>query len=108
MITCISNQNNPLERFKPFTLVINYSSWKRKKTPKPGTAGYDPNDTNNKNIPKYNSSTDRRDSSELPATENLNDQTTEGKTAVTTPDTPKTNLGNGKYKDPENEKLITP
>lgn len=80
-----------------------------RKTPKPGSPDYNPENTKDLNIPKYNSSTDRRDSTELPATENLNDELTEeNEQKPVAPKSPKTNLGNGSDKDPESEKLITP
>ena len=47
---------------------------KNRETPKPGSKEYDVNKTEDLTTPKYHSSTDRRSSHELPATENLNDQ----------------------------------
>lgn len=60
-------------------------------------------------VPKYHSSSDQRDSHELPAAENLNDQVTDqSNPSKSHPSAPKTDLGNGKTKDKEDEKLITP
>lgn len=81
---------------------------KNQKIPKPGSSEYKVEKTETLNIPKYNSSTDHRNSEELPATENLNDQTTNTKTD---PDQmpPKPNMGNKRADDEdEREKLITP
>lgn len=60
-------------------------------------------------VPKYHSSSDQRESHELPAAENLNDQVTDqSNPSKSHPTAPKTNLGNGKTTDKEDEKLITP
>lgn len=80
---------------------------KNQTTPKPGTAGYNPESPKDLNMPKYHSISDRRDSKELPGTENLNDQVNEEQDQPL-PKSPKTNLGNNKNKDPESEKLISP
>lgn len=62
-----------------------------------------------KTIPEYHSSSDQRESAELPATENLNDQVTDQVDPEKShPKAPKTNLGNGKTIDKDDEKLITP
>lgn len=44
------------------------------KTPKPASEEYDVENPQNLNVPKFNSSTDKRESSEKPAVENMNDQ----------------------------------
>jgi len=46
---------------------------KNRSTPKPGSAAYNPQEPQHLNIPEYHSSTDNRNSYELPAIENLND-----------------------------------
>lgn len=62
-----------------------------------------------KTIPEFHSSSDQRESHELPAAENLNDQVTDqSNPSNSQPVAPKTNLGNGKTTDKEDEKLITP
>ncbi|ACU04606.1 MULTISPECIES: hypothetical protein [Pedobacter] len=64
-------------------------------TPKPGSKQYDVEKTENLTKPKYHSSTDRRSSQELPATENLNDQPENNSDEkIKDTDVPKTNLGN--------------
>lgn len=62
-----------------------------------------------KTVPKFHSSSDQRESHELPAEENLNDQVTDQSNPSKSNSTAlKTNLGNGKKTDKEDEKLITP
>ncbi|WP_316811669.1 hypothetical protein [Pedobacter heparinus] len=79
-------------------------------TPKPGSKEYDIEKTEDLTTPKYHSSTDRRSSHELPATENLNDQPEiKSDKRIKGEDVPKTNLGNKRSDDEEQqEKLITP
>lgn len=68
---------------------------KNRETPKPGSEKYDVNKTEDLTTPKYHSSTDRRNSYELPATENLNDQPENiPDEKITENDIPITNLGN--------------
>lgn len=79
-------------------------------TPKPHSKKYNVEKTEDLNTPEYHSSTDRRRSHELPATENLNDQPkNKPNKKIQHEDLPKTNLGN-KRKDNEKqrEKIITP
>lgn len=83
---------------------------KNNKTSKPGSKEYNVEKTEDLNNPKYHSSTDRRNSEELPATENLNDQPEDAtqKTAKEQ-DLPKTDLGNKEHGDEkQREKIITP
>ena len=47
---------------------------KNRSTPKPGSVAYNPEKPQYLNIPEYHSSTDNRNSFELPAIENLNDE----------------------------------
>nr|WP_068890324.1 hypothetical protein [Pedobacter panaciterrae] len=83
---------------------------KNQKTPKPGSRQYDPRKTEALNTPKYHSSSDRRNSDELPAAENLNDQlqgTADEK--IKEQDIPKTDLGNKRNgNEKQREKIITP
>lgn len=82
---------------------------KNQSTPKPGSADYDAENPQNLNIPKHHSSTDRRDSHELPAIENMNDQADENETKISQQDLPKTDLGNPQHKDEhQRERIITP
>lgn len=77
---------------------------KKPETPKPGSAAYDVEKTQDLNTPKYHSSTDRRSSHELPATENMNDQPED---RTDHKDLPKTDLGNKRSEDEEQrEKII--
>ncbi|WP_152620299.1 hypothetical protein [Pedobacter lusitanus] len=83
---------------------------KNRETPKPGSKKYDVEKTEDLTTPKYHSSTDRRSSHELPATENMNDQP-ENKSdkKIKDKDVPKTDLGNKRDKDEkQHEKIITP
>lgn len=80
----------------------------RKATPKPGSADYNVEETEKLTTPQFHSSTDRRNSAELPATENLDDQK---EIPQTIPDSAPSepNLGNKRSDDEnEREKLITP
>ena len=83
---------------------------KNRKTPKPGSEHYNVEKTDDLNNPKYHSSTDRRSSHELPATENLNDKPeNRPNEKIQDKDLPKTNLGNKRRDDEdEREKIITP
>ncbi|NQX54515.1 hypothetical protein HQN86_12900 [Pedobacter panaciterrae] len=82
---------------------------KNRNTPKPGSAAYNTEKPQHLNVPEYHSSSDRRMSYELPATENLNDQADLHETKVSSPASPKPNLGNPRNKDEDDrEKLITP
>lgn len=83
---------------------------KKQETPKPGSKDYDTSKTQDLNMPKYHSSTDRRASHELPSTENLNDQQQgKGEEKIKEQDAPKTNLGNKPSPDEkQREKIITP
>jgi hypothetical protein len=80
----------------------------QKKTPKPGSAEYNVEKTEELTIPKFHSSTDHRNSQELPATENLNDEHKKAKTKLGY-NAPKPDLGNKRADDEDQkEKLITP
>lgn len=83
---------------------------KNNKTSTPGSAAYDVEKTEDLTSPKYHSSTDRRNSEELPAIENLNDQSqNNAKEKTEEKDLPKTNLGNKeKGNEKQREKIITP
>lgn len=82
---------------------------KNDKTPKPGSKDYNVEKTEALNTPKYNSSTDRRSSEELPATEHLQDPGEEHHAVEkTTTDAPKSDLGNDQdnEKEKERERII--
>lgn len=82
---------------------------KNRKTPQPGSKEYDVENTQNLNMPEFNSSTDRRESSEWPSVENLDHQYTEKVDRSENFEIPKTNLGNERDDDEEEkERLITP
>ena len=82
---------------------------KSRKTPKPGSKEYDVENTQNLNIPEFNSSTDRRESRELPSVENLDYQYIERADRSKNLEIPETNLGNERSEDEdERERLITP
>lgn len=78
------------------------------KTPQPGSEDYDVEQPQELNIPKFNSSTEKRGSDELPAVENM-----DGMKKPVQPENrgqkslPDTNLGNDRddYED-EKEKII--
>ena len=75
----------------------------------PGSKEYDVENTQNLNIPEFNSSTNRRESSEFPFVENLDQQYTERVDESKTLEIPETNLGNERDEnEDEREKLITP
>lgn len=81
---------------------------KNSTTPKPGSKKYDVEKTENLTTPKYHSSTDHRSNQELPATENLNDQSQSNR-KIKHKDIPKPNLGNKRDDDEkQREKIITP
>lgn len=81
---------------------------KNHKTPKPGSSEYNVEKTEDLNTPKFHSSTDRRNSKELPAIENLNDQP-ESTLDTENQDLPKTNLGNKRKADEhKRERIINP
>lgn len=90
-----------------------------KKTPKPGSKEYDPDQPQSLIKPDFNSSTDHRKSEELPATENLNDEQSKQKGEdklqkedSITSNVPKPDLGSENRKsddeEKEREKIITP
>ncbi len=89
---------------------------KNRKTPKPGSKEYDVENTQNLNMPEFHSSTNRRESSELPPVENLDyqyiedeDQYTEGTDRSRNLEMPENRLGNERDDDEdEQEKLINP
>lgn len=82
---------------------------KTRKTPQPGSKEYDVENTQNLNMPEFNSSTDRRESGEWPSVENLDHQYTEKVERPENFEVPETNLGNERDDDEEEkEKLITP
>lgn len=83
---------------------------KKQETSKPGSKDYDPSKTEALTTPKFHSSTDRRASHELPATENLNDQPqAKGEEKIKEQAAPKTDLGNKRDPDEkQQEKIITP
>ncbi|WP_449437136.1 hypothetical protein [Pedobacter steynii] len=82
---------------------------KNRHTPKPGSSKYNTEKPQQLTTPEYRSSTERRASNELPATENLDDETAKNDTEISKQDRPKTNLGNPRSKgEDDREKLITP
>lgn len=82
---------------------------KNRKTPKPGSEEYDVENTQNLNLPEFNSGTDRRKSNELPSVENLDHQPAEETNGSKDLEIPETNLGNERDEDEdERERLITP
>jgi len=83
---------------------------KNRETPKPGSREYNVEKTEDLTTPKYHSSTDRRSSHELPATENLNDQADNNSNEIIQDnDIPKPNLGNKRSdNEKQREKIITP
>lgn len=82
---------------------------KNRKTPKPGSKDYDVENTQNLNMPEFNSGTNRRKSSELPSVENLDHPPSERTDESKDLEIPETNLGNERDEDEdEREKLITP
>ncbi len=72
------------------------------KTPKPASEHYDVENPQNLNIPKFNSSTDKRESHERPAIENLNDQDQ----PLHDQRPPHTDLGNKRDDDEADEERI--
>lgn len=73
------------------------------KAPKPASEEYDVENPQNLNVPKFNSSTDKRDSHEKPAVENLDDQK-----PAEDQRPPDTDLGNERDDDEdEKERIIS-
>ena len=80
-----------------------------KKTPQPGSAEYDVNKTEELNTPKYNSTSERRESHELPAVEHFDEHPVQDLDSETVQNTPNPDLGNKREGDEEDrEKIITP
>ena len=79
-------------------------------TPKPGSPAYEVETPQLLNIPRYHSSTDYRNCQELPAIENLNDQSlNESEGELLDDRSPKPNLGNNRSaNEKEREKIVTP
>lgn len=84
-----------------------------RKVPKPDSEEYDVDNPQNLNTPKFNSSTERRNSPELPADENLNDlhENKDNKDPVKdeqgNQELPNTNLGNDREEgEAKDEKII--
>jgi hypothetical protein len=78
------------------------------KTPKPDAEGYDVERPQDLNMPRFNSTTEKRESGGLPGVENMNDQQqhidTDGSHDTDIPDT---DLGNDRSDDEsEDEKII--
>lgn len=81
---------------------------KNRKTPKPGTKEYDVENTQNLNIPEFNSSTGRRKSGELPSVENLDPQPIESSDSSKDTEIPEVDLGNQRDEDEdEKERIIS-
>jgi len=74
-------------------------------TPKPGSTDYNVDKPEALTTPKFHSSTDSRTSKELPAIENLNDQS-ENMDTPPDQDTPKPNLGNKRSADEDQRDKI--
>jgi len=73
------------------------------KTPKPASEEYDVENPQNLNVPKFNSSTDKRESNERPAVENMNDHK-----PAEDQRPPDTDLGNERDDDEdEKERIIS-
>jgi Asp-tRNA(Asn)/Glu-tRNA(Gln) amidotransferase C subunit len=81
---------------------------KTDKTPQPGSEGYDVLKTQDLNTPKYNSTSDKKASGDLPALENSNDQLGEIDTHnANDTTTPPADLGNKREDDEkERERII--
>ena len=78
----------------------------KNKTPKPDSSAYDVEKTEDLNVPKFNSTTQKRTAADLPADENMNNQSGEPKD-VHDDRLPDTNLGNSRDDDEaEKEKII--
>jgi hypothetical protein len=72
------------------------------KTPHPDSENYDVEKPQDLNVPKFNSSTDKRTSEETPATENLND-----KKPLDQDEGPDTDLGNDRdHNEDTKERII--
>jgi hypothetical protein len=94
--------------FECFISGINVMIMKHKRTPKPGSKEYNVEKTEDLNMPEFHSSTDKRDSRELPAIENMNGKEASTGKAKTDPERlPDTNLGNDRSKnEKERERII--
>jgi hypothetical protein len=86
----------------------NYILMKNKKTPKPGSKEYNVEKTEDLNMPEFHSSTDKRDSRELPAIENMNgNEASAGKVKTDSERLPETDLGNDRSEnEKERERII--
>lgn len=75
-----------------------------KETPTPGQDGYQVEKTESLNKPKFNSTTERRSSDELPAVEHKDDHASNDETLIQHDlSVPKTDLGNDRDDEKENE-----
>ncbi|MES2457777.1 MAG: hypothetical protein V4594_19620 [Bacteroidota bacterium] len=81
---------------------------KNSNTPAPGSEDYDVNQPQDLNKPKYNSTTEKRGSAELPAVENMNDQQQHIDTHQANDTSgPETDLGNDRAEnEKEKERII--
>lgn len=80
---------------------------KNKQTPKPGSEEYDVERPQDLQKPKFNSTTDRRESHELPAVENMSGLEDDAREVNTDPARlPKTDLGNDRDEDEEDRERI--
>ena len=79
-----------------------------KHTPKPESDEYNVEETQDLNVPKYNSATDKRTGGELPAIENMNDQDEQVKPEDSNrSNMPDADLGNDRDEDEDDaEKII--
>ena len=71
------------------------------KSPKPASEEYDVENPQNLNLPKFNSSTDKRESHETPAVEHM-----DGQQSVEDQRPPDTDLGNERDDDEEEKERI--
>jgi hypothetical protein len=80
---------------------------KKNETVRPGSKDYDVNNPQKLTIPRYSSTTENRDSGELPATENLNDlQKDKDNLKIDDTRTSDSDLGNKRADDEENKERI--
>lgn len=80
---------------------------KKTKTPKPGSKEYNVEKTEDLNTPEFHSSTDKRDSHELPAIENMNGEEGQAEKIDNDPvHLPETDLGNDREKNEKDRERI--
>ncbi|TDQ11938.1 hypothetical protein [Pedobacter metabolipauper] len=77
-----------------------------KQTPKPESEDYNVEKPQDLNVPRFNSSTDKRTDAELPEIENLNDQPTDFEKERENGDLPNTHLGNKRDEDEDEQERI--